>query len=87
MSLWNFIKDSFSKYPDKVWIRYCDISNKERDHYLTRQAILDLSTVVCNQLDKIKNRAVIGLLFDEASDELVGYFVSLIALIRSVKLL
>jgi len=86
MSLWNIIKDSFTKYPDKIWIRYSDISNKESDKYLTRQTVFDLSTVVCNQLDK-KNRAVIGLLFDETSDQLVGYFVALIALIRSVKLL
>ena len=83
MNLRDLVQHSLEKYPDNVWIRYRDLSAEVNDRELTFSAVDELSSQVCEELRK-QERCGVALLFDQNSERVIGHFVSLIAVLRSV---
>ena len=81
MDLWSLIKHSVSSSVNTPWIRYFD---KEINicTTLTYHEALDLSESIMKTLLGLGRIGVIGLMFDENSSEIQGYFPSLLASLR-----
>ena len=97
MKLWDLVKTTFEDYPDSVWIHYCDAINSKNNQQLKFKTVFELSDLVIQQLLLSKKKKanhreiegnnrcnIVGLWFDQSSDNILGHFVALVACLRSV---
>lgn len=94
MLLWDLVKSTFEDRSDSVWIDFCDLTTANNNKQLKFKDVFELSEILILELSRRKgekgrnNRStIVGLWFDQNSENILGHFVALIACLRSVSLL
>lgn len=82
MNLWEISEPSLLNLKDKVWIQFYNTVNPEKSRALTFGRAYDMSTVVVETLEGVGNLDILGLMFDDETTGVVGFFPSLLAALR-----
>ncbi len=75
------MKLKLEEHENKTWIKYCDLSESKNNFSLTFQFIFDISKEISDELAELPG-CIVGLLFDEESESIVGQFIALLSVLR-----